>query len=189
MECYNTKERIVDAALRTVNELGFAKATIDDITREAGISKGGFLYHFPTKNACFLAVVDRCFDLIYQSALLHRRNLREGPGRMLKAYVLAWLEWQEPPSSIPVLGLFEDLELRCRAIEHRDRHYQLVLDGAIPDLLVQTVLLTCAGLWTTPIMSRATPQELSIFRQKMRGVLINMIDDCINRDGGIVKGI
>jgi AcrR family transcriptional regulator len=176
LDTLQTRERILDAALRAIEKTGFSRTTIDDVIAEASISKGGFLYHFPTKLSCFLALVDRTFASILDDARQHYRRLPDGPGRMLKAYIIAWLDWQEPPRYLPIMGLLEEEELQERVIQYRLAHYELVLDPAIPELTAQAVLTICSGLWTIPPFARATPEQMTAFRRRMRDVMFNLID-------------
>ena len=46
----DTRQKILDAAQRVVMERGFASASVDAIQEEAGISRGTFFYHFPSKD-------------------------------------------------------------------------------------------------------------------------------------------
>jgi AcrR family transcriptional regulator len=179
MESSSTRERILDAAERVVARLGFAKATMDDIALESNMSKGGFLYHFPTKRECYLALIDRTFDRILEDATELVRGMPDGPGRKLKAYIIAWLEWQEPPHQIQIKGLLEDDILRERLVDHRIRHFELVQDERLPPLCIETALLICAGLWSTPLLARATHNELSLFRLAMRDKILGMIDRAV----------
>jgi AcrR family transcriptional regulator len=43
-----TRDRIMNIAEASVLAKGFAATSIDEILFEAGITKSGFLYHFPT---------------------------------------------------------------------------------------------------------------------------------------------
>jgi TetR/AcrR family transcriptional repressor of nem operon len=45
-----TKESILDAASALVLEKGFVGTSVDDIIHRAGISRGTFFYHFPSKD-------------------------------------------------------------------------------------------------------------------------------------------
>src|SRR5262245_53219179 len=54
----STRERILDAALSVFAERGYHRATVDDIVRASGTSKGAVYHHFPNKEAVFLALVD-----------------------------------------------------------------------------------------------------------------------------------
>lgn len=53
-----TRQRILDAAEEVFAEKGYHGAAVDDITDVAQTSKGGFYFHFPNKQAIFLALVD-----------------------------------------------------------------------------------------------------------------------------------
>jgi AcrR family transcriptional regulator len=58
------QERILDAALDVFAERGYQQATVDDIASSARTSKGGVYFHFPGKDAIFLALLDRSADLL-----------------------------------------------------------------------------------------------------------------------------
>jgi AcrR family transcriptional regulator len=53
-----TRANILDAALRRFALSGYDAASVDDICTDAGVSKGAFYHHFPTKQAVFLALLD-----------------------------------------------------------------------------------------------------------------------------------
>jgi AcrR family transcriptional regulator len=64
-------ERILDAALDVFAERGYQATTVDDVAGAARTSKGGIYFHFPGKDAIFLALLDRSASL-----LLHRLSDR-----------------------------------------------------------------------------------------------------------------
>jgi TetR/AcrR family transcriptional regulator, fatty acid metabolism regulator protein len=53
-----TRERILDAALEVFAGRGYHRASVDDIVRASGTSKGAVYHHFATKEAVFVALVD-----------------------------------------------------------------------------------------------------------------------------------
>ncbi len=55
----SVRDRLLDAAERVVARDGVLNLTLDAVAREAGVSKGGLLYHFPSKSGLILAIVDR----------------------------------------------------------------------------------------------------------------------------------
>jgi AcrR family transcriptional regulator len=52
-------ERILEAALQVFTLKGYHGTAVDEIASESGTSKGGVYFHFPNKEAIFLALLDR----------------------------------------------------------------------------------------------------------------------------------
>jgi len=67
-------QQILDAALSVFTRRGYREALVDDIAAEAETSKGGVYFHFPGKQAIFLALLDR-------SAALLMGRIREAVAR------------------------------------------------------------------------------------------------------------
>lgn len=53
-----TKELILRAAAHIINTDGVCSLTLEAVAKNAGISKGGLLYHFPSKDALLKGMVD-----------------------------------------------------------------------------------------------------------------------------------
>ncbi len=53
------QRRILDAAFQVFSRKGYRDASVDDIAGVSGTSKGGVYFHFPNKEAIFLAVLNR----------------------------------------------------------------------------------------------------------------------------------
>jgi TetR/AcrR family transcriptional repressor of nem operon len=49
--------RLLSAALHSIRAKGYSATTVDDICREAGVTKGSFFHHFKTKDDLALAAV------------------------------------------------------------------------------------------------------------------------------------
>ncbi|CAA7623908.1 TetR/AcrR family transcriptional regulator [Magnetospirillum sp. UT-4] len=73
-----TREKIIDAAMTIVRDQGVARLTLDEAARIAGMSKGGVLYHFKTKDDLIRAMVQRMIDAC--DALHHEYYLAEPEG-------------------------------------------------------------------------------------------------------------
>ena len=58
----NSRNKILDAAERVVIRDGVARLTLDAVAAEAGLSKGGFLYNFPSKDALIRGMVDHLIE-------------------------------------------------------------------------------------------------------------------------------
>ena len=53
-----TRARLLQAAQKKFSENGYEAASVDEICAEAGVSKGAFYHHFPSKQAVFLALFE-----------------------------------------------------------------------------------------------------------------------------------
>jgi AcrR family transcriptional regulator len=85
----SSREIILDAAEAVVLESGARHMTLESVAARAGISKGGFLYHFPTKEALLKAMQERFIKKIDETRRKKSRGLKEGPGREIKAFILS----------------------------------------------------------------------------------------------------
>jgi AcrR family transcriptional regulator len=57
-----TRQRLLDAAGSCFAESGFAKTTVEEIARTAGVSKGLVYHHFRSKDEVLRAVLDRTLE-------------------------------------------------------------------------------------------------------------------------------
>ncbi|MCB0967868.1 MAG: TetR/AcrR family transcriptional regulator [Ilumatobacter sp.] len=56
----SNRDLILDTLERLIVERGAIGVTLEAVADEAGVSKGGLLYHFSTKSALFHGLLDRC---------------------------------------------------------------------------------------------------------------------------------
>jgi TetR/AcrR family fatty acid metabolism transcriptional regulator len=81
---------VIDAAGRVFARLGFTAATMDEIARDADISKGGLYRHFPSKDELFLVVAIQVAEELHDALRQAGSSLHEGPAlEQLQAYVAA----------------------------------------------------------------------------------------------------
>lgn len=57
-----TTAQIISAALNVAADHGAGKVTLDAVAKASGLSKGGLLYHFPSKEALIIAMVQQLID-------------------------------------------------------------------------------------------------------------------------------
>src|SRR2546427_5628116 len=60
----NTRERLLDAAEAVVIEQGVNAMTLEAVAGRAKVSKGGLLYHFPSKDAVVQGMVSRIASIV-----------------------------------------------------------------------------------------------------------------------------
>jgi AcrR family transcriptional regulator len=97
----DARTRILDAAEAIVQARGVPALTLDAAARDAGVSKGGLLYHFASKEALLVGMLKRLAETISQDFDATVAAQAAGPGRVARA-MIAWA--------------FEDA-----ACEHQDR--------------------------------------------------------------------
>jgi AcrR family transcriptional regulator len=146
-----TRDKIIAAAMEIVRERGPVQLTIDETAKVAGVSKGGVLYHFPSKDELVHGMIEAMvskFDVLYPSIY---ESLPAGPYRSAKAIILT-LTHPEGPYSDPVAPAIlaaavlkpELLEtVRSRSKECLDR---LASDSPDP-VLARVACLSVDGQW------------------------------------------
>jgi len=85
----SSKEIMLDAAEAIVLENGARHMTLDAVAAKAGVSKGGLLYHFPTKEALLKAMLERLRRQLDEAWKKKAKELKEGPRREIKAFILS----------------------------------------------------------------------------------------------------
>jgi TetR/AcrR family transcriptional repressor of nem operon len=99
-----TRTRIIEAARRLFNRHGFEQVTIDQVMADAGLTRGGFYHHFPSKDALYAAAVSsyaRCNPLALKQAAA--RTPITDPQKL--AHMLVNLYLSD--------GILEDTDLHC----------------------------------------------------------------------------
>jgi AcrR family transcriptional regulator len=89
------RERILEAAERVVGDVGAARMTLDGVAQAAGVSKGGLLYHFPTKEALLGALAKRYVDGMIDCAEQAKSGMGEKGSRDLRACIVGVLDPQQ----------------------------------------------------------------------------------------------
>ena len=95
-EAIGLRERLLNAAEQVVARDGVSNLTLEAVAREAGVSKGGLLYHFPSKSALVIAIVER---LATHCESKHAEALEaepDGAGSFTRAYLNARMRPHEP---------------------------------------------------------------------------------------------
>lgn len=87
-QAMQTRATVLKAAAGIVIHLGINAFTIEAVAQEAGVTKGGVLHHFPSKEALINALIDQM--VVGFSSRLEAELAAEPegqPGRWLRAYI------------------------------------------------------------------------------------------------------
>jgi AcrR family transcriptional regulator len=75
----SSREKILDAAAELVREIGSGRLTLEAVAERAGLSKGGLLYNFPTKEALLQGMIKRFIDEVSMEREALRARTAPGP--------------------------------------------------------------------------------------------------------------
>lgn len=146
-----TRLRILAAAQELSCETGPARVSLDAVAARAGVSKGGLLYHFPTKHALLRALVAEHVDE------MRRAIERDAPGAMAagdapaaaRAYFKMLRESlcdADPPPSGVFAAIAEDPEFIAPLREFREEILQEVFQRFPNPDRATLAYLACEGL-------------------------------------------
>jgi AcrR family transcriptional regulator len=126
------RERLLSAAAAVFARHGYAKATAEAISREAGMSKATFYEHFTNKEDAILALFDACAAQLAQRMAEATRVVPEEPESQIRAGGRAFLAAlaEEPERARTVL--VEIIGAGPRALERRDamlEHFAALIDA------------------------------------------------------------
>lgn len=84
----STRNNILFAADSVIREKGIQRLTLDEVAKVAGVSKGGLLYHFASKDALIQGMLETALES-FDAEIQRLRELDTSPGAWLRAYIRA----------------------------------------------------------------------------------------------------
>jgi len=168
-----TRTAILDSACRVVLDRGVNALTLDSAALEAGVSKGGLLYHFPNKNRLIEGMIERlvsAFDLALE------RELARYNGNWLSAYIHASFV-SDPKYSQLSTALFAAIAGDPKLLKPLQDHFlkwQRKAEESAPSPEMGTIIrLAMDGLWVSDLLGFAPPPPA--MRKKMLKTLLEMM--------------
>lgn len=161
MTATGTRARLVEAAVRTVERGGVSGLTLEAVAREAGVSKGGLLHHFRSKDALVEAVLR---DLLAAfDARVTELVEGEGPGRLARAYVRASFSEDPIPLELGALLLTAvtgDSELAALLAEDSAGWRERLADDGLPPACAALIRQAADAAWLERVLDPDADAEL-----------------------------
>ncbi len=158
-----TRDRILDAFEMLLVEGGGKIATLDAVAARAEVSKGGLLYHFPSKDAMVDAMLDRLREQ-GRTDVVKMKDAPQGPVRY-------YLETSVDTGSAFDRGLIatsrvaqDDVRARETLAELRNGWFAVLAEHYGDDALARTVQLIGDGLYFDDTTGLAHPRSLDHVR-------------------------
>lgn len=115
------RSQILQAALATIGASGCSAATMDDIARAAGMSKGGLVHYFRSKHELFLATFREFFERVFTRCRLSYGQYEHPMDKLLGFELLYDAEDADVRDGYPILFDF-------MAIAVHDATYRSLFD-------------------------------------------------------------
>ncbi|AQR77011.1 TetR/AcrR family transcriptional regulator [Paenibacillus larvae] len=150
MSAPSKRQHILDAACRIVKELGAVHLTLDAVAKEARVSKGGLLYHFPSKEALIQEMITHMDEKYLKNVEALSRQDKESRGNWSRAYAIETFNQVEGDKDIfPALlaGIAtspDSLEPLKQTYGHLRKRLE---DDGIDPLKSNLIRLASDGLW------------------------------------------
>jgi len=89
------RDQLVACAIDTIAELGFARASVGEVARRAGVSKGVVSYHFAAKDDLIGAVIADVLTSMreYLEPRIRAADPLQFPERFIAAYITEWARY------------------------------------------------------------------------------------------------
>jgi len=140
-----TREQILEAATRLLAKHGYAALRVAAVAQEAGLSLGGHLHHFPSKDSLVIAVLERL--MARSMDLLEKEAARvDAEDDRLMAIARSAQRFYSAPEYLIYLDIFLSL-----------RRHTLVGDTAAKLLLSQRT--ATEALWLPRLIDQGIPEE------------------------------
>ncbi len=162
----DTRAKLLDAAGAVIRRDGPQALTLDAVAAQAGVSKGGLLYHFKSKRELLDGLVDRWMDDF-------QRDIDAESGNFARRYVAA-----NDGAHAEEVGMLAALVADPQVLAAvRDRHEtwqdRVASEGGDP-VDATVARLAADGLWLADLLGTAPPRgEL---RERVLARLLELCD-------------
>src|SRR5699024_7705827 len=146
----NKKEELLTNAAKIINEEGIQKFTMDYLAKKSGITKGGVLYHFESKEKLLLEMNKMVIE-IYEENIAYYQSQLSGSYLFTRAYALSTLYFLNNTENALLPAVFisshedkQSQKLWQSVIDKWDRAFDQ--DQGDPDKILELRMI-CDGIW------------------------------------------
>ncbi len=159
-----TREALLRAASQVVIDKGVEALTLDAVAKQAGVSKGGLLYHFPNKDALMGGMVEQLiqdFETVLQTEF-DQDDAPGTPGQWVRAYIRATLRFSKQSLALiaRLSSIAADSPNLLEAAKVYDQQWRQRLEtSGIDPTKATIILLATDGLWLSEVFQVGTLDE------------------------------
>ena len=145
---------------------GVGHLTLEAAAHQAGLSKGGVLYHFPTRDALVAAMVARIIEQFEEdiAAYLPEEGApgHGGPGAFTRAYVRATMapisEGEERLGAALLAAAAAEPALLVPLQDAAESWQARLVDDGLDPTTATVIRMACDGLWLCDLFGLASPR-------------------------------
>lgn len=158
MSANDTRSKILEAAAFIIQSHGILSFTLEAVAKQAGVSKGGLLYHFPSKEALVAGMVEHLMQNYIKSIEKNADHDTLQHGRWTRSFIRGSFE-QSTPDKHMNAGLMAAAVVNRELLKPVQDAYKQWQDRINDDFLdpVNSTILRLAvdGLWFSEIFDLA----------------------------------
>ena len=149
----STVDKIFFAVMELILEGGLPAVTLSSVCKRAGISKGGLMHHYPSKEALVDAFVSRSSNECLNEIHEHLQPIAGGRGKRTKAFVDLMLKdpaMCKPDSSREIAAVMIAL-MQGQMVSHAEDFYERLAvelgDDGVSQAVIELTVTSVDGLW------------------------------------------
>jgi len=150
---------LLGAANIIVRRDGAESLTLDALAHETGLSKGGVLYHFPTKEALLKAMLENWMEGFESSINTALENTHSGGGAWLRAFIKTSADEESTLQSnaLSLLAAIANNYELLAMVRERAEIWQKQVASDFDPALATLLRLAADGLFWTELLNMAPP--------------------------------
>ncbi len=180
------KDLLLDAAESVAAREGVSRLTFDAVAAEAGVSKGGLLHYFSSKEQLIEAMVQRSADGWRNCFMTGYAEAEEGPGRMLRGILnhccmdaRNWTDGLRRSYSAIFAALAQNSELVQPMRAVYDDLYGYIRNDGLPEHVAEVVMAAIDGMWFYWVM-RLRPVDQDAL-DRLRCALLGIVSLAVEK--------
>jgi len=184
-----TRNRILEVAARVLALRGYHDTNIDEVVNKSGTSKGGFYFHFPSKERMIIALVEEISEKLNKKILIAMANQdlpQERLSTALDALFLAFAKQRKLAQILLVNITGHGRSMDKKFLPIRNKFVTLIkqeLDGAVNTNLIRPTNTTVAAqVWLGGLyevifhwLMSETPSSIEEVIPQTKAMLFNSI--------------
>jgi AcrR family transcriptional regulator len=178
----NKKDALLKAAGSIVTEQGVQDLTLDGVAKRAEVSKGGLLYHFPTKEALIYGMIEHFIGQFDDLVAMEIEISGGKAGRWLRAYVMVCTEPYEevnPLSRVLIAISASSPQFADPVLQAYERWRGRAESDGVPLEVARLVCMAADGCWLYSLHSVSSDKGAKTYLSAMRKQLLSLVDESV----------